>query len=84
MAPTKNPMGRFEVKDRAMAAQTVPRAKATDNAIATSGLSVKERAAPGGPIRRLKMSSDPTTGTAMVVAKAITIRKEQPANEKPK
>ena len=48
MAPTKKPMGRFEVKDKAMAAQTVPRAKATDNAMATRGLFVNERAAPGG------------------------------------
>ena len=75
MAPTKNPMGRFEVKDRAIAAHTVPRAKPTDNPMAARGLSVNERAAPGGPMRRLKMSKDPTTGTAMVVARAITIRK---------
>src|SRR5580658_5941690 len=75
MAPTKNPMGRFEAKERAMAAQTVARARPTDKPIAFRGLGVKERAAAGGPMRRLKMRREPTTGTAIVVARAITIRK---------
>ena len=49
---------------------------ATDSAIAGRGLSVNERAAAGGPIIRLKISSVPTTGTVIVVASASTARKE--------
>src|ERR1022692_192077 len=47
----------------------------TDKAIARIGLSVNDRAAPGGPIIRLKISSAPTTGSVMLVASATTTRK---------
>src|SRR6202050_2788316 len=59
-----------------MALQTVTSAIATDRAMATSGRSVKERAAAGAPIIRLKISSVPTTGTVMVAASATTTRKQ--------
>ena len=42
--------------------------------MATGGRLVNDRAAAGGPISRLKMSRDPTTGTAMVVTSATTTR----------
>src|SRR5487761_1250596 len=68
-------MGRFDWYDRAMATHTVTRARVTDRATADSGRLVNERAAAGGPMSRLKMSSDPTTGTAMVVVRAMTPKK---------
>ena len=43
--------------------------------MASSGLLVRDRAAAGGPIMRLKISRAPVTGTVMVVARATTIRK---------
>ena len=39
------------------------------------GRAVTERAAAAGPIIRLNISSAPTTGTVIEVARAITIRK---------
>src|ERR1700758_4316796 len=58
-----------------MATHTVTSATSTDRPIATRGRLVKDRAAAGGPMSRLKMSKDPTTGTAMVVTSATTTRK---------
>src|SRR6185437_4816323 len=46
----------------------------TDRAMARSGLLVSDRAAAGGPIIRLKISSAPTTGSVMLVATATTSR----------
>ena len=43
--------------------------------MARSGLLVRDRAAAGGPIMRLKISRAPTTGTVMAVARATTMRK---------
>src|ERR1039458_2242303 len=70
--PTKNPIGRLDRKDSAIADHTVPRAMSTDSPIAVSGWLVKQRAAAPGLISRLKMSSAPTTGTAIVVVSATT------------
>src|SRR5579871_3713777 len=75
MAPTKNPIGRFVWYEAAMATHTVKRANATDSPIANEGRSVNERAAAGGPIKRLKIRRVPTTGTAIVVTSATTTRK---------
>src|ERR1700730_10775221 len=72
--PTKNPIGRFDRYDRAMADHTVASAMITESPMAPSGLLVNERAAAAGLISRLKMSSAPTTGTAMVVVSATTRR----------
>ena len=47
----------------------------TDRPMASSGRSVNDRAAAGGPIIRLKISRAPTTGSAMLVASATTTRK---------
>ena len=47
----------------------------TDPAMATPGLSVKQRAAAGGPIISVKIKRAPTTGTVIVVAQARTTRK---------
>src|SRR5579875_613514 len=58
-----------------MATHTVTKAKATDRPIASSGRLVNDRAAAGGPMSRLKISSEPTTGTAIVVTSATTARK---------
>src|SRR5580700_6006644 len=74
IAPTKNPTGQFVVYEAAIAAHTTISAIATDRAIATSGRSVNERAAAGAPIIRLKISSVPTTGTVIVLARASTAR----------
>ena len=43
--------------------------------MAAPGRAVTERAAAAGPIIRLNISSAPTTGTVMDVARAMTIRK---------
>ena len=40
----------------------------TDSPMASNGRSVSDRAAAGGPIIRLKISSAPTTGSVMLVA----------------
>lgn len=45
-----------------------------ESAIASSGRAVSDRAAAGGPIIRLKISNAPTTGRAMLVARATTTR----------
>ena len=37
---------------------------------------MRDRAAAGGPIIRLKISRAPTTGTVMAVARATTMRKQ--------
>src|SRR5690348_1335013 len=58
-----------------MAAHTVTKATATDKIMARPGLLVRDRAAAGGPIIKLKISRAPVTGTVMVVARASTIRK---------
>src|ERR1700685_822016 len=57
-----------------MATQASATAMTTDRAMARSGLLVTERAAAGGPIIRLKISSAPTTGRVMLVASATTTR----------
>jgi hypothetical protein len=57
--PTKNPIGQSVTKELAIAAHTVARAIATERRTATGGRAVKERAAAGGPIMRLKMSKRP-------------------------
>ena len=62
--------------EAAIAAHTVASAMITDSPMARYGLSVTERAAAGGPIIRLKISSAPTTGSAMLVASAMTSRKQ--------
>src|SRR6266566_8716365 len=46
----------------------------TDNAIARTGLLVRDLAAAGGPIIRLKISRAPTTGTVTAVARATRRR----------
>src|SRR5580658_3928004 len=74
MEPTKKPIGRLDRYESAMADQTVPSAMATDSAMAVNGLFVNERAAAAGLMRRLKMSSAPTTGTAIVVVSATMSR----------
>ncbi len=53
MLPTKNPMGRFDRYEIAMAAQTVARTRPTDTPIAWRGRLVNARAAAGGPSKRL-------------------------------
>src|SRR5450759_5159135 len=47
----------------------------TDSAMACIGWSVTDRAAAGGPIISLKISSAPTTGSVMLVARATITRK---------
>ena len=59
-----------------MAVHAVRSARPTDSTMAGPGRFTKARAAPGGPIMRLKMRRAPTTGSATVVAAATTSRKE--------
>ena len=73
--PTKKPIGRLERNESAIADHTVPSAMSTDRVMAVNGLFVNERAAAAGLMSRLKMSSAPTTGTAIVVVSATTSRK---------
>ena len=47
----------------------------TARLMASTGRAVSERAAAAGPIIRLNISSAPTTGTVMLVARAMTSRK---------
>ena len=47
----------------------------TEAATAGPGRRSSDRAAAGGPIIRLKISSAPTTGSVMLVARATTTRK---------
>jgi SulP family sulfate permease len=70
--PTKNPTGQFVRYELAMASQTVASANTTDKATAIDGRFVKDRAAAGGPIMRLKIRRAPTTGT--VIASTILVR----------
>jgi len=58
-----------------MPAQTVIRAMPAATAMACPGRLVNERAAAAGPIISANMSRAPTTGTVMLVATAIAIRK---------
>src|SRR2546429_7970698 len=74
MTPTKKPSGQSDWYEIAMPAHTVTSAMATDRAIARAGLAVSDLAAAAGPIIRLNISSAPTTGTVMLVARAITSR----------
>src|SRR5215469_18203666 len=73
--PTKKPSGQFVRYDRAIDSQVTTRAIATESARATPGRAVTDRAAAAGPIIRLNISSAPTTGTVIEVARAITTRK---------
>src|SRR5580692_8082351 len=57
-----------------MPIHTVTSAMATDRVMASTGRAVSERAAAAGPIIRLNISSAPTTGTVMLVARAMTSR----------
>jgi hypothetical protein len=57
-----------------MAAQVSTAAMTTDSAIARPGRAVRDRAAAGGPIIRLKISRAPTTGRVMLVAMARMTR----------
>ena len=57
-----------------MPIQTVTSAMATDRVIASIGRAVSDLAAAAGPIIRLNISRAPTTGTVMLVARAITSR----------
>jgi hypothetical protein len=59
----------------AMPIQTVASAMPTARAMACPGRLVNDLAAAAGPIISANMSSAPTTGTVMLVASAITIRK---------
>ena len=58
-----------------MAAHAVSSARPMERTTAGTGRATKARAAAGGPIMRLKISSAPTTGTVTVVAAATTSRK---------
>ena len=57
-----------------MPIHTVTSAMTTDRVMASTGRAVSERAAAAGPIIRLNISSAPTTGTVMLVARAMTSR----------
>src|SRR5438874_1673355 len=74
MPPTKKPSGQSDWYEIAMPAHTVTSAMATDRAIARAGRAVSDLAAAAGPIIRLNISSAPTTGTVMLVARAMTSR----------
>src|SRR5256886_17707040 len=74
MTPTKKPSGQSDWYEIAMPAHTVTSAMATDRAIARTGLAVSDLAAAAGPIIRLNISSAPTTGTVILVARAMTSR----------
>jgi len=58
-----------------MAIQTMTSAMTTESSIARTGRLVRDLAAAGGPVIRLKISSAPTTGTVTAVARATMIRK---------
>jgi putative phosphoribosyl transferase len=75
MTPTKKPSGQLVWYDAAMPIQTVASAMPMASAMACPGRLVNDRAAAAGPIISANMSSAPTTGTVMLVASAITIRK---------
>jgi len=75
MTPTKKPSGQLVRYDAAMPIQTVASAMPMASAMACPGRLVNDRAAAAGPIISANMSSAPTTGTVMLVASAITIRK---------
>jgi putative phosphoribosyl transferase len=75
MTPTKKPSGQLVWYDAAMPIQTVASAIPMASAMACPGRLVNDRAAAAGPIISANMSSAPTTGTVMLVASAITIRK---------
>jgi hypothetical protein len=74
MTPTKKPSGQSDWYEIAMPAHTVIKAMATERAIARAGLAVSDLAAAAGPIIKLNISSAPTTGTVMLVARAMTSR----------
>src|SRR5260370_61238 len=57
-----------------MPVHTVTSAIPTDRVIASIGRAVSDLAAAAGPIIRLNISRAPTTGTVMLVARAITSR----------
>src|SRR6266704_1712416 len=74
MTPTKKPSGQLDWYETAMPAQTVTSAMTTDRVSARPGRAVSDLAAAAGPIIRLNISSAPTTGTVMLVARAMTSR----------
>src|SRR5487761_1469570 len=74
MLATKKPSGQFVRYDSTMPAHTQTGASQTERARARAGLAVTDRAAAAGPIIRLNISSAPTTGTVIDVARAITTR----------
>jgi len=75
MTPTKKPSGQLVWYDAAMPIQTVASAMPMARAMACPGRLVNDRAAAAGPIISANISSAPTTGTVMLVASAITMRK---------
>src|SRR5260370_26385427 len=74
MTPTKKPSGQLDWYETTMPVQTVTSARTPERAIARTGLAVSDLAAAAGPIIRLNISSAPTTGTVMLVARAMTSR----------
>src|SRR5260370_28094763 len=74
MTPTKRPSGQLDWYEITMPVQPVTSAMATDRTIASTGRAVSDLAAAAGPIIRLNISSAPTTGTVMRVARAMTSR----------
>src|SRR5579863_9318364 len=74
MTPTRKPSGQLDSYETTIPAQTVTSAITTARVMASTGRAVTDLAAADGPIIRLNISSAPTTGTVMLVARAMTSR----------